>query len=172
VGRLKKDKGVLDLAKAFSRMSDNCPDAHLLFVGPDEENLSGKIMQYVLDKNRIHFVPYTDNPEKFMAAADVLCLPSYREGFGNVIIEAAACAVPSIGSRIYGITDAIQENITGKLHTAGNVDEIARLLREFYQSADIRLEMGKQAYLRAKRDFSKEYVASALVNFYENILQS
>ena len=50
-----------------------------------------------------------------MATADVFCLPSYREGFGTVIIEAAACGTPSIGSNIYGISDAILDKETGLL---------------------------------------------------------
>ena len=52
-----------------------------------------------------------------MAAADVFCLPSYREGFGSVVIEAAAAGLPAIGSRIYGIIDAIEDGVTGLLTT-------------------------------------------------------
>ena len=64
-------------------------------------------------------------PERFMAAADVFCLPSYREGFGMAIIEAASAGIPSIGTRIYGVTDAIDEGKTGCLYAPRNVDELA-----------------------------------------------
>ena len=56
-----------------------------------------------------------------MQAADIFCLPSYREGFGSSIIEAAACGLPAIASRIYGLTDAVKEGETGLLVNPGNV---------------------------------------------------
>ena len=90
VGRLTRDKGVLDLARAFRSVADEQPQVRLVIVGPDEESLRSAISSACgAHVNRVQFFEQTDRPQDFMAAADVLCLPSYREGIGVVIIEAA-----------------------------------------------------------------------------------
>jgi glycosyltransferase involved in cell wall biosynthesis len=105
-----------------------------------------------------------------MAASDVLCLPSYREGFGVVIIEAAAAGVPAICSRIYGITDAIVEGETGLLFEAGNVQQLAQCMRTLAGDASLRGRMGERARERAVRDFSSTVVTAALLEYYEMLL--
>ena len=144
LGRLTKDKGVLDLAQAFSGLSGG--SAYLFFVGPDEQNMQGEITQITESCGRfVYFVGYTNVPEAYMAAADALCLPSYREGFGSVIIEAAAVGIPSVASRIYGITDAIVENETGLLHEPQNINEIKTRMEKIINNAALRLKLGAQA---------------------------
>ena len=65
---------------------------HLLIIGPDEENIKQQVEHICKDFiNNVHFINFTDEPEKFMAAADIFCLPSYREGFGMAALEAGAC---------------------------------------------------------------------------------
>jgi len=97
VGRLHRDKGVLDLASAFARLADRRPDVHLLIAGPDEQNLTDAIRARCRrHERRLHFSGFTGSPELSMAASDILCLPSSREGFGSVIIEAAAVGLPAV----------------------------------------------------------------------------
>ena len=117
LGRLNKDKGLLDLGIAFSALCSDYDHIHLMVVGPDEENIQPRMENICAScADRMHFVDYTSVPEQYMAAADVFCLPSYREGFGSTIIEAACVGIPAIGSRVYGITDAIDEDVTGLLY--------------------------------------------------------
>ena len=162
VGRLNKDKGVLDLANAFNKL--NAPgqsELHLMVVGPDEGKMK-KQMKLILSpsaKKRIHFVDFTDCPEKFMAAADIFCLPSYREGFGSVILEAAACGIPAVASRIYGLTDAVENGMTGLLHTAGDVSEMQTCLNKLINNSVLRNSMGKAARDRAVTFFGQEKVS-------------
>lgn len=170
LGRLNKDKGVLDLAKAFMKVHLLYPGSHLLFVGPDEEDMKSKILElcqsYV---NKIHFVEFTAEPERYMAAADIFCLPSYREGFGSVIIEAAAVGVPSIGSRIYGIVDAIEEGVTGLLFETGNSDDLALKILQLIENKDLNQRLGSNARNRAISDFSQQKVTAAVVNYYDSL---
>lgn len=173
VGRLKVDKGILDLVEAFSEISSLHVDAHLLVVGPDEECLREKVllkMQNNLD--RLHFVGYTDKPEMYMAAVDILCLPSYREGFGLVLIEAAATGIPTIGSRIYGITDAIVEFETGLLFAAGNVAELAEKIKLLLVDSRLRHFLGERGRLRALENFSKSLVLRELLQYYDERLNA
>lgn len=173
MGRLKRDKGLLDIAEAFSRHAARHPNSWWLIVGPDEESLSRAIMDCCAGvSDRVRILGYTSTPERFMAAADALCLPSYREGFGTVILEAAACGVPSIASRIFGITDAIVEGETGVLHRAGDAREIALLLDQFADDRMFREQMGLAARRRVLRDFSAESVTNALLSFYAKLENS
>jgi len=169
VGRLKIDKGILDLITAFNQTFNSSKGVHLLFVGPDEDDIKNnmRVSDSILD--RIYFVPYTDSPEYYMAASDVFCLPSYREGFGSVIIEAAACGLPAIGSRIYGITDAIDEGKTGMTFEVGNVKELSELLYKYYSSPRLRAEMGHSAQIRAEAMFSAERVTEAWLDYYRTV---
>ena len=83
LGRLHPDKGILDLASAFAQVASNYPKAQLWVVGPDEAAYFQQ-MQALLGevKSQVKRVDYTPTPERFMQAADLFCLPSYREGLG------------------------------------------------------------------------------------------
>lgn len=169
LGRLTQDKGVLDLAQAFSEL--NAPDVHLVFVGSDEQNLKPKIKSITKSFALfVHFIGYTNTPEQYMAAADVLCLPSYREGFGSVLIEAAAVGVPSIASRIYGITDAVLEGKTGLLHTPMNVAEIKTCMESMISNSTMRLYLAEQAKTRANELFDSNLLTNAWMAFYQKNL--
>jgi glycosyltransferase involved in cell wall biosynthesis len=165
LGRVTRDKGVLDLARACAGLGR---DAVALFVGPDE----GGLRRPILDAcgARARFAGYTDAPERYLAAADVLCLPSYREGFGAVIIEAAACAVPSVASRIYGVVDAVVEGETGLLFRPGDVEDLRRKLAALLDDAALRAKLAGAARARALAEFSHERVTGALERFYEAVL--
>lgn len=166
LGRLNRDKGVLDLAVAFSGMENE--RVHLLFVGPDEEELGPQLMRLSGGgEKRVHFVGYAEKPQEYMAAADVLCLPSYREGFGNVVIEAAAVGIPAIGSRIYGVVDAIQEQVSGLLFAARDVEGLREAMRHMVDDSERRLKLGRQARERAIRDFSSDRLAAAWLELYQ-----
>lgn len=172
VGRLIIDKGVLDLATAFARVCAEEGDAHLMLVGPEEQEMQERIRSIVGSKseNRIHFVGYTRIPEQYMAAADALCLPSYREGFGMVIIEAGAVGIPVLASRIYGITDALEDRVTGMLHEPRDADGLHCLMRQLIDNPEMRVTMGADARKRVERDFSMEIVTAAVVEYYKKML--
>ena len=98
-------------------------------MGPDEEGMEREINRLSGSDTRIRILGKTQSPENFMAAADFLCLPSYREGFGSVVIEAAASGIPAMVSSIYGLTDAVQNGVSGQLHAPKDVEAIAGLLQ-------------------------------------------
>jgi glycosyltransferase involved in cell wall biosynthesis len=169
--RLTKDKGVLDLAKAFSRLVVEI-SCSLLIVGPDEDNISEEIRLIVGSHfgSKLFFHGYTNCHEKYLNASDIICLPSYREGFGSVIIDAAATGIPAIGSDIYGIRDAIENEKTGILHKAGDIDEIYEAMRRLANDSILRKKLGEAALLRVKNQFTMELISAAWLNEYNNRL--
>lgn len=163
VGRLTRDKGIADLIQAFDGLGPNFPDLHLLLVGPAEEGFDALFR----DNPKVHRVGYTQAVEAYMAAADVFCLPSYREGFGLVLIEAGAVGLPVVASRIYGITDAVLDGETGFLHQPGNVAELVDKLEILIRDASLRRELGAAGQRRAREEFSAELVTKAMADFMQ-----
>jgi glycosyltransferase involved in cell wall biosynthesis len=171
MARLTRDKGALVMAEGFARYVGAGGPGQLLVVGPDEEGLRPRMREILADtKGRVHFEDFTKVPEELMAAADVFCLPSYREGFGTVLIDAAAVGIPAIASRIYGSEEAIQEGRTGLLHEAGNAPELADRMRQLAMDPALRARLGQAAQARARQDFSEAAVTAATLAFYEKVL--
>jgi len=167
LGRLTRDKGVLDLAQAFASLAAVRPAAVLLLVGPDEERVRPKIESICrAHAGKLRFAGYTRTPERYIAAANALCLPSYREGFPTVIIEAAATGIPATGSRIYGITDAIIEGETGLLHTPADAKDLAKKMEMLMNDPALRERLGTRARQRAVDEFSQQRLTQALLDYY------
>ena len=169
VGRLKRDKGIPELLAAFEKIAKTNSSMWLLLVGPDEENL-GRLIQASPAMMKIIKVGHTSSPESYMAAADIFVLPSHREGFGSSVIEAGACGIPAVASRIYGLTDAVVHGRTGLLVTRGDVGELARAMERLGKDRKLRLRMGREAQRRAKVRFDQKKITEALLQFYRKIL--
>ena len=169
LGRLVKDKGVLDLACAFSEIVSL--EAYLLFVGPDEGGFAERIKEICASKiKNVRMIGFTTEPNKYLAAADVLCLPSYREGFGNVIIESAAMGIPAIASNIYGITDALINNQTGLLHEAKDIPGIHSKLEQVLKDPLLVKKLAIAAKQRAVKDFDSKVITDEWLRFYHQNL--
>ncbi len=169
VGRVVKDKGVFDLVRAFDRLSKSESEAELWMVGPDEEGLQKELQQLTAAKSaRIRWLGASFEPERFMAAADVLVLPSYREGFGLVIVEAASCGIPAIAYRIDGVIDAIEEGETGLLVDVGDDGKLSNAMLLMLSDPGMRRQFGLQAGERVRHEFSREAITSAWLELYVN----
>lgn len=170
IGRLVADKGIHELIEAYKRNARMQSNFWLLLVGPDEE---GELEKLDLGEfeNRVKRVAYTSEPEKYLAAADFLCLPSHREGFGVVIIEAAAMGLPAIASNIYGISDAVLDRVTGLLFEPQNVDDLQKSIYILLSDANLRVALGLAAYENAKNYFDSKVVVRNYIKQIKSILK-
>ena len=171
VGRLCRDKGLFDLLAAFTKIRAKHANTVLWVVGPDEEGVIALAKELFPEVYRlIKWIGPTFSPERYMQATDVLLLPSYREGFGSVIIEAAACQLPTIAYRIDGVIDAVVDGKTGILVEVGNINELEQQMELLLNNLALRKELGQFAKERVCNEFSSKIVSVAWLNFYEDIL--
>lgn len=172
VGRLVRDKGIFDLVEAFAALNTRHGKWELWMVGPDEEGLQASLqVEGERLGARIRWFGSTPVPERYMAAADIFVLPSYREGFGSVVIEAAACGIPTVAYRIDGLVDAIIENQTGCFVAAGNVEELVQVMELLGSDPAMSSALGKAAHRLAVEDFSSSIVSAAWLALYDSVLK-
>ncbi|WP_210455360.1 glycosyltransferase family 4 protein [Vibrio crassostreae] len=166
LGRLCKDKGIDELLEAFNLKNKSGTEAYLLLVGPNESDYDDVFFNG-LNNDKIIVVGHTSSPNQYFSASDVLVLPSYREGFGTTVLEAAANGIPTIASDIYGLSDAVVDNETGLLHEVKNVYELSEHMSRLEEDRNLTKTLGEQAKERVNICFSSDYLTSELVNFYK-----
>jgi glycosyltransferase involved in cell wall biosynthesis len=172
IARKSRDKGAIDMLAAFSRVRTAHPDAKLLFVGPDEsvgELVALKSAHPPLFTNVID-IGLAKNHGLYLSISDVLCLPSYREGFGSIVIDAAAAGLPGIGSDIVGLVDSIDDGKTGILIPAGNIDRLAQAMQLVLENPAYCKALGVVARRRAEENFSADKMYALLKDFYFSLL--
>ena len=172
VGRLTRDKGIVELIALFERLQDQFPDLHLLLIGDYEEGdpVPQDTRHRITESPRIHAPGHISDPAPYYHVMDLLVFLSYREGFPNAPLEAAAAGVPTIGFRVTGVVDAVEDGETGRLVAPGDVDHLLEVTLKLLRDTDLRQQMGRQAFDRATRDFSQEQVWENWRQFYEGCL--
>jgi len=170
LGRLNYDKGVLDLAYAFSKIDNK--DVFLIIVGPDEDNLTNAIKKCCKNKiNNLRIIDHSSSPQEFLNASDVICLPSLREGFGSVLIEAASIGIPSIASNIDGICDAVQQNKTGILYNHIEKDALLNSMVRLLDNPKLLKMLGLNARDRVVKQFDSNILTKYWIRFYLDLMQ-
>lgn len=173
LGRLNHDKGTYDLLAAFNKIAGKYDDVYLILAGADEEGCIGMLDKYSnikRDKN-LFYVGYVNHPETYLQAGDVFCLPSYREGFGSSVIEAACLGVPAICSDVYGLRDAIVDGKTGLRCKVGDVDSLYSCMEILYKDRIKQKNYGLAARERVLNTFKGEIITAYWVEFYKRIME-
>ena len=161
LGRVNKDKGIVELIEAFQKIKKNL-DVLLIFVGTIEDE---KLIHLLKNKKKILYFNYTNRPEDWFSIADILCLPSHREGFGTVVIEAASCSIPTLCSNIYGLHDSVIDNKTGFFHEVGNVDDIKKKMLFIFKNRKLVKNYGLSGRKKVLTDFEQSIITKKLLSF-------
>ena len=170
IGRLNTDKGIFDLVLAFDKLLKEYENVKLFLIGPDEDNIENQICEFLKFKNVIR-IDYVSNPQEILNVADVLVLPSYREGFGTIVIEAASMGIPCIASDIYGLNDAIVNNKTGLLHKVKDIDDIIEKYEYLIENKNKIKEYGVNAKVRVYNNFKDEQLSNELKKYIDKFLK-
>lgn len=175
IGRVTRDKGIAELIAAFSALPRQPQGVILILVGPAEtkwDPLPEGVMHEIATNPNIRAVGYSQTPEKYLAVSHLLCLPSYREGFGNVVIEAAALGIPTVGTRIVGLSDTIIDGVTGILVPPRQVAPLTDALALLLNDDERRSLMGREACARAKSLFDATKINRLVLDEYRALSQN
>lgn len=172
MGRLNRDKGIYELLQAFNNLVESCPNAYLLIFGSDEEQCMDHLNEYPNIRKGINFQypGSTPTPQLSLQAADVFCLPSYREGFGMSVIEASCLGLPVICSDAYALADTMVDNVTGLRCKVADAHSLENAMKYFYNHPEACKTMGTNGRKRVLDLFPGEKIVGAWVDYYQSLL--
>lgn len=170
LGRMNRDKGLIELSRAFNHLLSIRPDVKLIIAGPDEGNLRSEIEAIVTSKGKVLFTGHVSRPEDILQVCDVFCLPSHREGFGTSVIEASAMGKPIICSDTYGLAETIVEGKTGIRHKVGDAQSLYQCMFAMVDNPDQMNLMGSLGRDYVIQYFDSRVITREWVDFYRRLL--
>ena len=172
VGRLVHDKGIEELVDAFESLRKEFPAVHLLVLGDFEKGdpVSAHFAAKLNEMGQIVRTGFVPDTAPYYGLMDLLVFPSHREGFPNVPLEASCSAIPTVGFRVTGTVDAVQDGVTGTLVNCGDVTAFTKAISMYLSDERLRREHGRAAYERVCAVFARERVWQGLRELYEQSL--
>lgn len=173
VGRIVRDKGLVELAEAWKALRESVPNLHLLIVGDFEprDPVPPEVEDLLRNDPRIHLAGWVSDLTALYGVMDLVVLPTYREGFPNVPLEAAAMALPVVATRIPGCIDAVADGATGTLVPPRDANALAAAIRQYLVDPDLRRSHGQAGRERVLHDFRQEVIWDALYQEYVRLLR-
>lgn len=162
-GRITRDKGLNELFAAFKIVTENLQngkEAYLMIIGRNDhaETINQDLFEWAKSSPHVKFTGFQSNVSKFYSALDVFTSLSYREGFGLVVIEAAAMGVPGIVTDVIGQVDTIEHMETGYSVPGHDVEHVVEAMNFFINNPDKAAEMG----VNARKNVEEKYEQSEL----------
>ncbi len=173
VGRLVRDKGINELVSAFGKLHSEFPATRLILVGteePDLDPLLPETVAQIKDNPAIEAPGSQTDVRPWLAAADALTFPSYREGFPNVVIEAGAMGLPSIVTDINGSREIISDGVNGIIIPPRDTDALYSAMRRLITSPELTAALAANTRPRIAARYEQGFVRRALLDFYSEIL--
>jgi glycosyltransferase involved in cell wall biosynthesis len=173
VGRIVPDKGVGELAGAWSKLREEFPQAYLLLCGhlEDVHPLPQQVFAQLQKDPRVRLIGWSTDMPPVYAAIDVCVLPTYREAISGVVLEAGAMEVPVVTTRVPGSVDAICKGVTGLSVPAKDSDALASALRKLARDPELRRNMGKAARRFVSDRFNHQKIFNNLLHEYYRLMQ-
>jgi len=168
VGRLAKEKGINEIIKTFSLFNQYNKDSYLLLIGPfdDRDVISNDTFRKIQKgKNIIYPGEIFEDLEYYYSLMDVFLYPSYRDGFGNAIIEASSMELPVLTTSFSGNRDAIRNGITGK-YIGLDPNEISLKIEDYYNNKELAKIHGRNGRNFVLENFSNEMIWKYLDDLY------
>lgn len=172
VGRITRDKGINELFAAFRDILSDIHNAYLMVVGNAEitSAVNAELYSWAQSEPHVIFCGPTNFVEQYLSAMDIYILPSYREGFGMVVIEAETMGVPVIVTDIPGPTDAVIPNKTGLVVKKADVESLKNAMKVLAESPQKRTEFGLSAHEFAVSNFEQQELFKIMLDDRKQLL--
>lgn len=172
VGRLTPDKGIQELYDAWQWVKPVAPTAKLLMVGDcdDRQPISQQLLSQLEHDASIIHINHQSGIASVYSLIDFLVLPSYREGLGNVVLEAAAMGKPAVVSNVTGLKDAIENNHTGTFCAPRSAQDLAEKMIAYLQNPPLVRQHGQAAQFRVRKRFVPQDVWHAKLMLYRRLV--
>ncbi len=172
VGYLRREKGINELVAAFDQLAGRHENLHLMLQGTYEESdpLTDESLAKIESHPRIHLCPWRPEPAPVYAAADIFAFPTYREGFGNAALEAAAMELPVVSADSIGANEGVAHEQTGLLVTRADVDSLRDALERLIVDPELRRRFGQAGRKRIETDFQQQMVWDEVISMYRDVL--
>lgn len=166
VGRLEIVKGISTAVRSMAA-SEISKNVHLYIIGtgPDEAALRSLAQELSLT-NRVHFLGFRRNVYSFIAHADALVMPSLHEGLPYTLLEAMSLATPIIASRVGGLAEVLQDEITALLVPPGDPAALARAISRLRDHAELGLRLASQAQHVQRENYSVDAMTRRYLDIY------
>lgn len=174
VGRLVGDKGINELVEAFLELYQTRPDICLLLVGPFETELDpikASLAKEIELHPKIIWVGFQQEVRPYFAISDVLCFPSYREGFPNVVMQAGAMSLPSIVSDINGCNEIVEQGVNGLIIPVKNKTSLRQAMEELLIDHSLREAMTKAARGIITSNYERKLFWNCLLEEYQTLAE-
>lgn len=171
IGRIVRDKGIQEIYQAFKSLCAKYDNIHLVITGSFDEadSINNVLMEEIKNNKFVTLLPHSSKIENIICLYDVLILYSYREGFGNVVLEASSMRKPVIVSDIPGARDTIEPNKTGFLVDPRNSTKLASTMEKYILEPELRFVHGNAGRERVESNFRNNYIWEQQKDFYKNI---
>ena len=168
IGRVTKDKGIDLLIEAFRLLRQEDKKVFLIIAGQIYDSTLKSSLKNLPDG--VKFLGIVKTPYPYYEAADLIALPSKVDSFPYIMLEAAIMRKPFLGTRIGGISEFIDEGITGTLFTSGNVKELSNKIRYLLDNQNIANNMADKLYEKVSKELSRESYITKLNKIYDGLL--
>lgn len=172
VGRIVKDKGIHELVTAFNKLSEDNEQVYLLLVGPEETTqnpIDDSVSELIKKHDRIHAVGMQKDVRPFLKASNAFVLPSYREGFGMVLIEAGAMGLPCITTDITGCNEIIVPGENGVVVDPKNTETLYNEMKRWVEHPEMMKKMAGNARSMVEERYESHKVWQQYLDFYRSL---
>ncbi len=170
-GRLVEGKGLDLLVRAIKKVAKEYKDILLVFIGSGDyqEKIPDMASSYGLE-DFVKIEGTVDNVQEYLNASDIFVFPSLSEGMPNSLLEAMACGLPVVASRIGGVVDIVEDGKSGILFEPGDVNGLANAMIRLLNDEELRKRLGEEAKKRVVENFSIDKVAGEYIKLYNRLI--